>query len=190
MVDLSTWSLSASKQVSYLTLVGFSYHLLSEWLYLEGKFVFWKPIFSKKPYWCLFIYVDIVAVWVICCYMKYDSRLQLKQPMCYLLCSMGQEFGYSLAVFSVSGSQKGASKLSAGAAFIWGSALPLSSRGVGSTPLLMDCRTEDPSFFLDFDWRLSLASCHLGLPDVPSCFSPRDTLLTREPSSKTGYSLR
>lgn len=117
MVDLSTWSLSASKQVSYLTLVGFSYHLLSEWLYLEGKFVFWKPIFSKKPYWCLFIYVDIVAVWVICCYMKYDSRLQLKQPMCYLLCSMGQEFGYSLAVFSVSGSQKGASKLSAGAAF-------------------------------------------------------------------------
>lgn len=52
-----------------------------------------------------------VATW------QYDSRLQLKQPMCYLLCSMGQEFGYSLAVLAVSGSQKGASKLSAGAAF-------------------------------------------------------------------------
>lgn len=37
MVDLSTWSISANKQVSYSTLVSFSYHLLSEWLLPGGK---------------------------------------------------------------------------------------------------------------------------------------------------------
>lgn len=90
-----------------------------------------------------------------------------KQYMCYLSCSVNQEFGYGLAELSSSRSCKGAFKMSARdtvSSEAWlGRDLLLSSHGVGSTYLPMDCQMEDLSFLPGF-W---LEAVLMSLPCVP-----------------------
>lgn len=72
---------------------------------------------------------------------------------------MGKETGHGLAGFSASGSYKGATNVSAGAAISLeaqlGKDLLLSSCGVDSIQLLVDYWIEGLGFFLDFAWRPS-----------------------------------